>query len=108
MEIYKEVLQTPEILRIGKNLVSEAMIKQIKNVIKQRSIIKIKILKNALSSTTKEEIIKQVLLTTETFLLDIRGNSFIISKKRYRDLKISKKCIEIMRQVKLLKNKSDI
>jgi len=100
MELFKQTLRSSEILRIGKNLITETIVESIKNLLKSKTFIKIKILKNALTITTKEKIIKEIILKTNAFLFDIRGNSFIISNKSFPEIKINKKCREIMREIK--------
>lgn len=97
MEQFKVIQKEPDILRIGKFQITEGLIKQIKDLLKSRGMIKVKILKAAFNEDSeKNEIIAQVLKETKSYLLDYRGNIFIISSKPIKTLSISKKCKEII------------
>lgn len=73
------------IIQIGKNGISENLIKQIDDALEAREIIKVKILNNSLLETkeTANEIAK---LTNSEFVQSI-GNKFVL----YRESKESKK-----------------
>ena len=97
MEQFKEIQKQPEILRIGKFQINEGIIKQIKDLLKSRGMIKIKILKAAFNEDSeKDDLIAQVLKEANAYLLDYRGNNFIISKNAVDGLSVSKKCKDII------------
>jgi RNA-binding protein YhbY len=93
VEIFKETLENKPMIRIGKKSITDAKIQEIKILIKKYDMIKIKILKSL--SDEIEKIIAQVLAKSGLNLLDLRGSSFILSKKPVSSLKISKKCQKI-------------
>lgn len=95
MEHFKEIMEHSAEILIGKNLLSLGIMKQIKELVKKRSMIKIKILKSALDTSSKEEIIANIIHQTRFYLLDTRGNSFILAKKPLKGLKVSLKCKKI-------------
>ena len=93
MELFRETAEKKATVKIGKHLLSDQIIKQILDLIKKKEILKIKVMKSI--GEQKEHIIAEILRKTKTNLLDIRGNSFIISKKPINGLKISLKCKEL-------------
>jgi len=93
MELFKDVAENKATVSIGKNLLSEKIIEQIMNLIKKKEILKIRVMKSVVEH--KEQIITEILHKTKLNLLDIRGNSFILSKKPIKGLKISLKCREL-------------
>jgi RNA-binding protein len=95
MELFREIAENKAKVTIGKNLLSDKIIEQILNLIKKKEILKIKLTKSV--GEQKEHIITEILHKTKTNLLDIRGNSFILSKKNIKglNLKISLKCKEL-------------
>ncbi|KGG80186.1 ribosome assembly RNA-binding protein YhbY [Caloranaerobacter azorensis] len=73
------------IIQIGKNGISENLIKQIDDALEAREIIKVKILNNSLLET-KETANKIAKLTDSEFVQSI-GNKFVL----YRESKDNKK-----------------
>ncbi|WP_427338999.1 ribosome assembly RNA-binding protein YhbY [Caloranaerobacter sp. DY30410] len=73
------------IIQIGKNGISENLIKQIDDALEAREIIKVKILNNSLLET-KETANKIARLTNSEFVQSI-GNKFVL----YRESKDNKK-----------------
>ena len=65
---------------IGKNQLSQGTITQIKEHIKRNDIVKIKILKNALSSEySKQDLIADLISRTNFHVIETRGNTVILS-----------------------------
>ncbi|MBD3353485.1 MAG: hypothetical protein GF364_18525 [Candidatus Lokiarchaeota archaeon] len=102
MEKFKEIINEKESIRIGKNGVSDNLTKHIKDLIKSKRILKIKILKSALLNTEKEQVIAKFIKKSGLYLLDVRGNTFIVSKKRINGLKTNKACKKIVELSKSL------
>ncbi|ODS41845.1 MAG: hypothetical protein MSIBF_00305 [Candidatus Altiarchaeales archaeon IMC4] len=65
---------------IGKNGVTETVISEIRLQIAKNRKIKVKILGSAKEGTTCKEIAEEVAGLTRTKLVDVRGNTFVISK----------------------------
>lgn len=101
MEIFREIAEKKATVTIGKNLLSEQIIKQILDLIKKKEILKIRVMKSI--GDQKELIIIEILQKTKLNLLDIRGNSFIVSRKPVKNLKISLKCRELINNAQNLK-----
>jgi RNA-binding protein YhbY len=101
MEIFRDIGEKKATVTIGKNLLSEQIIEQILNLIKKKEILKIRVMKSI--GERKEQIITEILIKTKLNLLDIRGNSFIVSRKPVKGLKISLKCRELINNAQNLK-----
>ncbi|MEJ2249258.1 MAG: YhbY family RNA-binding protein [Candidatus Lokiarchaeota archaeon] len=83
-EKYKQVLNssTTDCI-IGKQGIdgNVGYITHVKNLLKKHRIIKIKVLKSALTDSTLQELAQKLAEQTNSYLLDIRGKKFILSKK---------------------------
>jgi RNA-binding protein len=67
---------------IGKGLISEDLIKEIEKQLKKREIIKVKILKSALKAAKAAEIAAEISRHIGAELIDVRGHTFILYKRR--------------------------
>ena len=78
----KKIHEKPDIL-IGKNGVTENLINEIKNQLEKKKTIKIKALKT-IAQTKKDfkEILQQIQENIQIEILDIRGKTAVIRKKR--------------------------
>lgn len=72
---------------VGKKQVSEEMLKNIENQLEKREIVKVKILKSALKEAKAAEIALEVSIRTEADLVEVRGHTFVLYKRRRRGLK---------------------
>jgi RNA-binding protein YhbY len=78
---YFDVLHNKALVNIGKAVVnSEGIINHISNMLKKEKILKIHALKSALVNTNIRELAEMVKNKTNSYLFDIRGHTFIISK----------------------------
>ncbi len=78
----KKIHEKPDVL-IGKNGVTENLLNEIKNQLEKKKTIKIKALKT-IAQTKKDfkEILQQIQESIQIEVLDIRGKTAIIRKKR--------------------------
>lgn len=67
---------------IGKGLVSENLIKEIEKQLEKRETVKVKILKAALKEAKVAEIAAEVSKRTEAELVEVRGHTFILYKRK--------------------------
>lgn len=72
---------------IGKGQVSEDLIKEIEKQLEKRGTIKVKILKAALKEKKAAEIAAEVSKRTEAELIEVRGHTFILHKRRRKSTK---------------------
>ncbi len=68
-------------IQIGKNGITDNLIIEIKNQLKKKKELKVKILKSARMEKDRKEIAAEVAERTRSRLLQLRGNVFILSKK---------------------------
>ncbi len=79
---FKDVLLKPPHCILGKKGLkdNEGFITHIEKLLKKYKIIKIKFLKTSIYDISINEIIKKITNETESYLLDHRGRTIIISK----------------------------
>ncbi|MEM1563532.1 MAG: YhbY family RNA-binding protein [Candidatus Bathyarchaeia archaeon] len=67
---------------IGKKQISNELMKEIEKQLEKRKIVKIKILKSALQEAKAYEIASTISKQTEADLVEVRGHTFILYKRR--------------------------
>lgn len=67
---------------IGKNGASEESLKEIEKQLEKKKMVKIKILKNALEKDEAKEIASRIAEQTEACLVEVRGHTFMLYKRR--------------------------
>jgi len=79
-EIIKEVRHSSADVRIGKAGVSEGVLSEIRRRLKEKGVIKVKMLKSALKVEGKDrfEIAKEVAEKVSARLIEVRGRTFIL------------------------------
>lgn len=76
---YNVLLSKPHVI-LGKKGITEDLINHIKKLVKVYKVIKIKALKTIVKKQNIKELANIISEKTETYLLDVRGFTFIISK----------------------------
>ncbi len=73
-----------KIVRIGKKGITEQNINEIKNILKKYKVVKIKLLKNfrEIYDIDKEEIAQLLAEKTDSKIVEIRGFTIVLSKKK--------------------------
>ena len=69
-------------IQIGKDGISPQMEKEISKQLDSRELIKIKILKTALKDNDAKNIALTIANQTESELIEVRGHTFILFKKK--------------------------
>ena len=67
---------------IGKNRVSQELLKEIEKQLEKRKMVKIKILKSALQEDEAKQIASRIAEQTEASLVEVRGHTFMLYKRR--------------------------
>jgi len=67
---------------IGKNQTSKELLKEIEKQLDKREMVKVKILRNALERDKAKEIAAIIAKETESSLVEIRGHTFMLYKRR--------------------------
>ena len=68
-------------IQIGKNGITDNLIAEIKEQLKKKKALKVKILKAARTEKNRKEIAVEIAERTRSRLLQLRGNVFILSRK---------------------------
>ncbi len=77
---FKEVLLANPQIILGKKGVNENFTSHVSRLLKHHKIIKIKMLKTALHGEKREKIAHEIAEKTDSYMLDLRGRTFILSK----------------------------
>lgn len=72
---------------VGKGQVSKGLINEIEKQLEKREIVKVKLLKSAVRETKASEIASAISSRTEADLVEVRGHTFILYKRRRKGLK---------------------
>ncbi|MEM2947712.1 MAG: YhbY family RNA-binding protein [Candidatus Bathyarchaeia archaeon] len=72
---------------IGKKQISNELIKEVEKQLEKRKIVKVKILKSALQEAKASEIASAISKQTEADLVEIRGHTFLLYKRRRKTSK---------------------
>jgi RNA-binding protein len=74
--------QDPAMMQIGKGGVSDTLVEEAKRLLKKHQYIKVRVLRNAIGTNSKTEIIELLCQKTEAKLDGFRGNTAVIYKTR--------------------------
>ncbi len=72
---------------VGKKQISNELIKEIGKQLEKRGTVKIKILKSALQGAKASEIASSICRQIEADLVEVRGHTFILYKRRRKTSK---------------------
>ncbi|MEM2318442.1 MAG: YhbY family RNA-binding protein [Candidatus Bathyarchaeia archaeon] len=67
---------------VGKGQVSEEIVKEIEKQLKAREVVKVKVLRTALKEAKTADIAMEISRRTEAELVEVRGHTFILYKRR--------------------------
>jgi len=77
--LISEVRHASATIRIGKAGITEGLIKEIKKNLEAMGVVKVKILRSALTHGDRFELARKVAELTNTKLIEVRGRTFIIA-----------------------------
>lgn len=78
LRIKREMAEEKPTIWIGKNGVTEEIIKEASNQLEKNQVVKIKILKNILKSENAEALARELAEKTESTLIEVRGHSLTL------------------------------
>lgn len=81
-ELLLQIQQGPIHAQIGKNGVTDGIIDEIRSLVKRHNMIKVSVQKILAEDRTPSEIALEVESRAGCFLVEVRGRTFILSKKR--------------------------
>ena len=67
---------------VGKAGVSQELLKEVDKQLDKNEMVKIKILKSALESGKTKEVAAKIAEQTQSSLIEVRGNTFMLYKRR--------------------------
>jgi len=68
-------------LHVGKSGI-DVVVEELKTQLKNRNMVKVKILKSALFETGKKELAEKLAILSGSELIDVRGNTAVFCRKR--------------------------
>jgi RNA-binding protein len=77
---YKRALLSPPHCNLGKKGISEEFVTHVSKLLKKYKIVKIKVLKSAISQSNVKDLAEQISKETNSHLIEIRGRTIIITK----------------------------
>ena len=80
--IKREMAKEKPSIWIGKNGVTDKLIKEVSSQLERNQVAKIKILKTALKTTHIEELAREIAYKTESNLIEIRGHSLTLQRDK--------------------------
>ena len=69
---------------VGKEGATEQVVNEINRQLEQREVVKAKILQTALKTEQAKDVATRIATQTDSTLIDLRGHTFILYKKRKR------------------------
>ncbi|NWF87265.1 YhbY family RNA-binding protein [Candidatus Bathyarchaeota archaeon] len=67
---------------VGKNGISEQLLKEIEKQLEKNEMVKVKILKSALGKTEAKHVALSIAGQTTSSLVEVRGHTFMLYKRR--------------------------
>jgi len=77
----EDIHELKPVIRIGKNGVTGNIINDVKNLVKKKKIVKIKVLRSALNSATMKDIADKIVEETNLKIVQLRGHSVVVRGK---------------------------
>jgi RNA-binding protein len=71
-------------IHVGKDGSTQQIINEVSRQLEQHEVVKAKILQTALKEVEAKEIATQIANQTDSTLIEVRGHTFILHKKRKR------------------------
>ena len=81
-EVFKKVLLEEPHCILGKKGITEEFVTHVNTLLKRYKVIKVKALKSVATKSNIKDIAIQVSERSNSYLLDLRGKTFILSKKQ--------------------------
>ncbi len=78
---YELSAEKPTIL-VGKHGVSQEIMAEIDGRLEKAEIVKVKILKSALTETNAKTVANKIALQTKSTLVEVRGHTFMLFRKK--------------------------
>ncbi|MCL7475860.1 MAG: YhbY family RNA-binding protein [Methanosarcinales archaeon] len=84
-ELKRGAVHLSPLLNVGKNGITDSLVEELLNQLKQNKLVKIKILKSAaVGSTDRMALAEELSRRTGTQLVEVRGSNAVLYQKRGR------------------------
>ncbi|RLE39330.1 RNA-binding protein [Candidatus Woesearchaeota archaeon] len=80
-QLKQKVKLLPAVTRIGKNGLTDAVVKEIIKQLNKKKLVKVKLLKAAFVQTDKKDLVEDILKKTKAVLVDVTGSNVTITKR---------------------------
>lgn len=70
------------LLRIGKLGLSDGIVKELNNLLEKKKLVKIKLLGTSIDGKSRKDVIAQIILKTNSELIDSIGNMVVLYKSK--------------------------
>ena len=107
-DIFNAVLNGPADMLIGKNGLGPSQMQHLESLIKRKKIIKIKVMKEIAHEQGIDGFIKAILNSIKVYVLDARGFTFILSKRKIPGLNIPKRFSALMEKESEKEEESEV
>ncbi|HMF33747.1 MAG TPA: YhbY family RNA-binding protein [Candidatus Lokiarchaeia archaeon] len=82
IQLFAQVVQGPIHAQIGKNGITDGVVEQLRTLTKRNGMIKVSVQKALAEIQSPSEVALEVERLTGCFLVEVRGRTFILSKRR--------------------------
>ncbi len=103
MERFMEIKNGRAQINIGKHGITPTFLEHLKKILKKEKIVKIKVLREISQEQGNEKLINKIIEEINVFILDSRGNTFMISKKKLPAIHLPKKYLDFKKTIHLTK-----
>jgi RNA-binding protein len=69
------------VVQLGKAGITDSFIEEVKDQVKKKKTVKVKILRSAKGEKDRKEIAAEVAKRCNAILADVRGNTFVLTKR---------------------------
>ena len=76
-----EPVEEVMVVQLGKAGITDSFIEEVRDQVKKKKIVKVKILRSAKGEKEREEIAAEVAKRCNAVLADVRGNTFVLTKR---------------------------
>ncbi len=84
LRIKREMETEKPTVWIGKNRITSEIMGEISKQLDKREMVKVKLLKSALVDEKAKHVAEEIAQQTEATLIDVRGHTFVLYKRRKR------------------------
>lgn len=84
LRIRREMDEEKATLQIGKEGANEQMLREVERHLEEHEVVKVKMLRSVLKMEERNDLAERVARLTDSTLIEVRGNTFIIYKPRRR------------------------